>query len=69
MRSVEACEELVLRRFRELGFAKAYRVAFSAPEDDLQIARVIVPRMELFSEAVTRFGVRLRDHARAGVRS
>ncbi len=69
VRSVEACEELVLRRFRELGFAKAYRVAFSAPEDDLQIARVIVPRMELFSEAVTRFGVRLRDHARAGVRS
>jgi ribosomal protein S12 methylthiotransferase accessory factor len=63
--TVEQGEEFLLRRFAQLGLEKAYRVTFSAPDDDLHVVRVVVPRMELFSETVTRFGVRLRDHARA----
>ena len=42
-----------------------YRVAFSAPDDDLQVVRVIIPRIEFFNDAISRIGVRLRDHARA----
>ena len=61
-------EELLLRRFAELGFDKAYRVVFSPHARDLQVVRVIVPRMEFFDESVARLGARLRDHARARAR-
>lgn len=66
--TVERCEQLVLRRLAALGMGRAYRVAFCAPEDDLQVVRVIVPRLEMFDEGVARVGARLRDHAR-GARS
>jgi ribosomal protein S12 methylthiotransferase accessory factor len=63
--TVETCEAFVLGRLGELGFDRVYRVAFCAPGDELQVVRVIVPRMEYFSDAISRIGVRLRDHARA----
>jgi ribosomal protein S12 methylthiotransferase accessory factor len=63
--SVERCAEHIFRRFAELGFDRTYRVALSSRSDDLQVVRVIVPRMEMFNESVSRLGVRLRDHARA----
>jgi ribosomal protein S12 methylthiotransferase accessory factor len=61
--SVESCAKVVLERLASLGFERVYRVAFSAPEEELQVVRVIVPRAELYSESVPRLGVRLRDHA------
>jgi len=63
--TVERCETLVLDRLAALGFDRVYRVAFSAPDDDLQVVRVIIPRIEFFNDAISRIGVRLRDHARA----
>ena len=63
--TVEQCERFVLARLAALGFDHVYRVAFCRPEDDLQVVRVIVPRLEFFSESVFRVGPRLRDHAEA----
>ena len=65
-RTVEACETILLHRLRAAGFDRVYRVAFCAPEDDLQVVRVIVPRMEFLTDLLARVGPRLRDHARAG---
>jgi len=58
------CEAIVARSLRGAGFDRAYRVAFCRPEDDLQVVRMIVPRLEVFSESAFRVGPRLRDHAR-----
>jgi ribosomal protein S12 methylthiotransferase accessory factor len=65
VKTVEQCEGFVLGRLAALGFDKVYRVRFCRPEDDLQVVRVIVPRMEFFNESVFRVGPRLRDCARA----
>jgi ribosomal protein S12 methylthiotransferase accessory factor len=63
--AVEQCERFVLGRLAALGFDKVYRVAFCRPEDDLQVVRVIVPRLEFFDESLLRVGPRLRDLAHA----
>ena len=63
--TVERAEAYILDRLESLGFARAYRVAYCAPGDDLQVTRLIVPRIEFFSDTISRIGVRLRDHARA----
>jgi ribosomal protein S12 methylthiotransferase accessory factor len=62
--TVDACLAFVLDRLRACGFDRAYRVAFCAPKDDLHVARVIVPRLEMFNESIARVGPRLRDHAK-----
>jgi ribosomal protein S12 methylthiotransferase accessory factor len=61
--TVEECERFLLRTLTVLGFDRVYRVAFCAVEDELQVVRVIVPRLELFTHSVLRVGPRLRDHA------
>jgi ribosomal protein S12 methylthiotransferase accessory factor len=63
--TVERAEHLLLDRLAARGMRRAYRVAFCAPEDELQVVRVVVPRMEMFHQTLPRFGARLRDHARA----
>ena len=63
--SVEGCEGFLLETLAGLGFDRVYRVAFCSPEDELQVVRVIVPRLELFTHSVFRVGPRLRDHASA----
>jgi ribosomal protein S12 methylthiotransferase accessory factor len=63
-RSVERWESFVLERLMHAGFHEAYRVPFCRHKDELQVVRVVVPRLELFSESVRRLGPRLRDHAR-----
>ena len=63
--TVERCEALLLERLRALGFDRVYRVVFTEADEALQVVRVIVPRIELFSESLARVGPRLRDHARA----
>jgi ribosomal protein S12 methylthiotransferase accessory factor len=62
--SVESCNEVLLERLAALGFDHVYRVTLTAPTDELQVVRVVVPRAELFLETVPRVGMRLRDHAR-----
>jgi ribosomal protein S12 methylthiotransferase accessory factor len=63
--TVEGCESLLLGRLRAAGFDRVYRVAFCRPADDLQVVRIVVPRMEALSHGLARVGPRLRDHARA----
>jgi ribosomal protein S12 methylthiotransferase accessory factor len=63
--TVAQAEALLLDRLVALGMHRAYRVVFTRPKDDLQVVRVIVPRLEMFNESVSRVGPRLRDHARA----
>jgi ribosomal protein S12 methylthiotransferase accessory factor len=63
--SVAQCERFLLRTLATHGFDRVYRVAFCAPDDELQVVRVIVPRLELFTHTVFRVGPRLRDHASA----
>jgi ribosomal protein S12 methylthiotransferase accessory factor len=65
VRTIEACEAFVMERLAANGMRHVLRVCFSAPTDELQVVRVIVPRMELFTETLTRIGPRLRDFARA----
>lgn len=61
---VARAERFVLGRLRACGMREAYAVALTRPDDELQVVRVIVPRMEVFSGAIPRVGPRLRDHAR-----
>jgi ribosomal protein S12 methylthiotransferase accessory factor len=63
--TVGGWESHVLEKLAIAGFKRAYRVPLSPPEDELQVVRVIVPRLELFGDSVHRVGPRLRDHARA----
>lgn len=63
--TIEACEAFVLARLAAAGLRRVLRVVFTTAKDDLQVVRVIVPRLELFSESIVRLGPRLRDHARA----
>ena len=63
--TVEGCERVLMHSLRAAGFDRVYRVAFCSPEDDVQVVRVIVPRMESLAYGLARVGRRLRDHARA----
>ncbi len=63
--TIEASERVLSRQLRSSGFDRVYRVAFCAPDDELQVVRVLVPRMEFFTAVLARVGPRLRDHARA----
>jgi ribosomal protein S12 methylthiotransferase accessory factor len=62
--TLDACEDLLLGRLRDQGLTRVLRVAYTAPDDALQVVRAIVPGLELFGEGIVRVGARLRDHAR-----
>jgi ribosomal protein S12 methylthiotransferase accessory factor len=63
--TLEAC----LERFRETLAANHMpmlcRVVFTQPADPVQVVRVIVPRLEAFTEVNARVGFRLRDYVAA----
>ena len=67
--TVDRCLALLVRKLSARGFDRVYRVAFCRPEDDLQVVRVVVPRLELYNESLFRVGPRLRDHARQHART
>lgn len=47
------------------GFKHVLRVVYTPPPLPLQVLRVLVPRLECFTEATARVGVRLRDYVKA----
>ena len=47
------------------GFKHVLRVVYTPRDLPLQVLRVIVPRLECFTETTARVGVRLRDHVQA----
>jgi ribosomal protein S12 methylthiotransferase accessory factor len=55
----------LLRRLAAAGMPRAYRVVLTRERDELQVVKVIVPGLEMFSDKLRRVGRRLRDHARA----
>jgi ribosomal protein S12 methylthiotransferase accessory factor len=61
--TIEQCEDLVLRKLAAAGIPRVYRVPLCPTDDDLQVVRVIVPRLELFGDILFRVGPRLRSHA------
>ncbi len=63
-RTVERCEAILLQSLARAGFPSAYRVTFCRPDDELQVVRILVPRLEHMTRAIHRVGPRLRNHAR-----
>jgi ribosomal protein S12 methylthiotransferase accessory factor len=57
-------ESFLLARLRACGMPRALRVVFTRPGEDLQVVKVIVPGLEMFSDTIRRVGPRLRDHVR-----
>ncbi len=47
------------------GFKHVLRVIYTPPHLPLQVLRIIVPRLECFTETTARVGVRLRDYVKA----
>jgi ribosomal protein S12 methylthiotransferase accessory factor len=47
------------------GFKHVLRVVYTPPHLPLQVLRILVPRLECFTEATARVGVRLRDYVKA----
>jgi len=47
------------------GFKDVLRVVYTPADLSLQVVRVLVPRLECFTEATARVGVRLRDYVKA----
>jgi ribosomal protein S12 methylthiotransferase accessory factor len=47
------------------GFKHVLRVVYTPRHLPLQVLRILVPRLECFTEATARVGVRLRDHVKA----
>ena len=46
------------------GFKHVLRVVYTPPDLPLQVLRVLVPRLECFTETTARVGVRLRDYVK-----
>jgi ribosomal protein S12 methylthiotransferase accessory factor len=47
------------------GFKHVLRVVYTPPQLSLQVLRILVPRLECFTETTARVGVRLRDYVKA----
>lgn len=56
--------EILLTCLRRNNFARVLRVAYTPPQSPLQVARIIVPRLENFNETTNRIGLRLRNYVR-----
>jgi len=53
----------LLGLLKKNGFNYVLRVAYSKPEEPLQIVKIIIPKMELFSNETRKIGIRLRNFA------
>lgn len=56
---------VLMRALKRNGFKHVLRVVYTPADLPLQVLRVLVPRLECFTEATARIGVRLRDHVKA----
>src|SRR5579871_683489 len=55
--------EVMVEALEAVGLKRIYRVPYTAPDADLQVVRILVPKLELFVEGCPRVGIRLRDYA------
>jgi ribosomal protein S12 methylthiotransferase accessory factor len=56
---------VLLDALAQNGFKRVLRVVYTRPRLPLQVLRVIVPRLECFTETTARVGVRLRDYVKS----
>ena len=56
---------VLLDALAQNGFKRVLRVIYTRPRLPLQVLRVIVPRLECFTETTARVGVRLRDYVKS----
>jgi ribosomal protein S12 methylthiotransferase accessory factor len=56
---------VLLHTLARNGFKRVLRVVYTPSHLPLQVLRILVPRLECFTETTARVGVRLRDHVKA----
>jgi ribosomal protein S12 methylthiotransferase accessory factor len=61
---LESALALLLESLRLNGFERVLRVVYTERDYPVQVARVLVPRIESFNEKTQRVGTRLRDYVR-----
>ena len=47
------------------GFKRVLRLVYTPPQSPLKVLRILIPRLECFTETTARVGVRLRDYVKA----
>jgi ribosomal protein S12 methylthiotransferase accessory factor len=57
--------EFLMNTLARNDFKRVLRVIYTSSDLPLQVLRILVPRLECFTEATARVGVRLRDHVKA----
>lgn len=62
---ISSALDVLLDALARNGFKHVLRVSYTPPDLPLQVLRVLVPRLECFSETTRRVGVRLRDYVKA----
>jgi ribosomal protein S12 methylthiotransferase accessory factor len=63
--SLESAFKVLASACCSVGATKICRVAYTDSADPIQVIRVLVPRLEFFTLASPRLGLRLRDYARS----
>jgi ribosomal protein S12 methylthiotransferase accessory factor len=56
--------DVLLDALAQNGFKRVLRLVYTPPDLSLQVLRVLVPRLECFTETTARVGVRLRDYVK-----
>ena len=57
--------DVLMDALKRDGFRHVLRVVYTPADLPLQVLRILVPRLECFTEATARVGFRLRDHVKA----
>ena len=60
--SLEHYLQQLLRLLNKYNIPQVLRVAFTQPEEPLQVVKMIIPKLEFFSKKTPRIGVRLANH-------
>jgi ribosomal protein S12 methylthiotransferase accessory factor len=69
LQDLTSCWEILVQSLQRNGMDKICRVVYTQPTDPLQVVRILVPKLEFFSESTTRVGFRLRDHVQSRSKS
>jgi len=63
--NLEEYLQQLLKLLQNYGFHQVLRLAFTQPDEPLQVVKIIVPKMEFFSRKTPRIGARLAHHLHA----
>ena len=59
---LESYLEMLVNFLKDLGFPLVLRLAYTQPDEPIQIVKIIVPKMEMFAKDTLKVGKRLRDY-------